>query len=115
MRREFFTPEPSFAHPSYYFPRDPNHGFTSANLQYDISQSGPRLGEPTYRIPPVNKYGINRPDPVILYNSVASGNRNLPLLHRYGCSSTFEDRSKYLPSTPKVRTSFPRFHTGFYH
>merc|ERR1711874_208161 len=31
----------------------------------------------------------------------------------WGKSSSFTGRSKYLPTTPKYRTEYPRFHTGF--
>merc|ERR1711909_255358 len=87
MKREFFTPEPTFSRPTFYYPR-PN-------------------------IPPVNRFGINRPDRDIQFQSLATRRGNIPQLHRSGCSASYNDRSKYLPSTPKVHTQFPRFHTGF--
>merc|ERR1711942_349431 len=74
MRREFFTPEPHFSRPTFYYPR---------------------------------------PDPDIQFQSLATRRGITPQLHRSGCSSSYADRSKYLPSTPKVHTQFPRFHTGF--
>eukprot|EP00092_Neocalanus_flemingeri_P043161 GFUD01047489.1.p1 GENE.GFUD01047489.1~~GFUD01047489.1.p1 ORF type:complete len:124 (-),score=16.57 GFUD01047489.1:107-478(-) len=63
------------------------------------------FSRPTYYYP--------RPDHDIQFNSLARRTGNLTANHRSGCSSSYVDRSKYLPSTPKVRTQFPRFHTGF--
>merc|ERR1712123_207049 len=112
MKREFFTPEPTFTRPTYYYPRRPESGFSATDAFYDISE--PERYHRGYSIPPVNNYGANRPDRDIQYNSLAIRKNQMPQIHRSaGCSSSYADRSKYLPSTPKVRTQFPRFHTGF--
>jgi len=58
----------------------------------------------------VNRFGINRPDKSIEYESCAS-RRGGPVM--FGRSSSFLDRTRYLPSTPKIRTEYPRFHSGF--
>jgi len=58
----------------------------------------------------VNRYGINRPDKNIEYESCASRHGG-PVM--FGRSSSFLDRTRYLPSTPKIRTEYPRFHSGF--
>jgi len=58
----------------------------------------------------VNKFGINRPDREIEYNSCAA-KLGSPVL--FGRSSSFLERTRYLPATPKVRSEYPRFHTGF--
>merc|ERR1711970_961964 len=96
MKREFFTPEPAFSG---------THAF------YDVSEPERYYQRPN--IPPVNRFGINRPDRDIQFQSLATRRGNIPQLHRSGCSSSYNDRSKYLPSTPKVHIQFPRFHTGF--
>merc|ERR1711874_747390 len=53
-----------------------------------------------------------RPDREIKYDSYTDTNtmNRTPL---WGKSSSFIGRSKYLPTTPKYRTEYPRFHTGF--
>merc|ERR1712223_2137473 len=56
----------------------------------------------------VNKIGGNRPDKNIEYNSSRLGS---PVF--FGRSSSFLERTRYLPATPKVRSEYPRFHTGF--
>jgi len=58
----------------------------------------------------VNKVGVNsyRPDKNIEYNSANLGS---PVF--FGRSSSFLERTRYLPATPKVRSEYPRFHTGF--
>eukprot|EP00092_Neocalanus_flemingeri_P014792 GFUD01015963.1.p1 GENE.GFUD01015963.1~~GFUD01015963.1.p1 ORF type:complete len:158 (+),score=18.20 GFUD01015963.1:54-527(+) len=108
MKREFFTPERSFSRPTYYYPRCLNSGFPTTDANYNVSE--PARLQQGYTI---NRYGINRPDHDIQFNSLARRTGNLTANHRSGCSSSYADRSKYLPSTPKVRTQFPRFHTGF--
>merc|ERR1712128_379809 len=67
MKREFFTPEPTFTRPTYYYPRRPESGFSATDAFYDVSE--PERYHRGYSIPPVNKYGVNRPDRDIQYNS----------------------------------------------
>merc|ERR1711970_1449157 len=111
MKREFFTPDPTFSRPTFYYPRHPDSAFSGTHAFYDVSEQERRYQRPD--IPTVNRFGINRPDPDIQFQSLSTRRGNFPQLHRSGCSSSYNDRSKYLPSTPKVRTQFPRFHTGF--
>merc|ERR1712025_148198 len=54
--------------------------------------------------------GINRPDKDIKYESCA-GKLGSPIM--FGRSTSFLERNRYLPATPKIRTEYPRFHTGF--
>merc|ERR1712137_216854 len=63
----------------------------------------------------VNKVEINsvanlRPDKRIEYNSRAS-KLGSPVF--FGRSASFLERTRYLPATPKIRSEYPIFHTGF--
>merc|ERR1711909_149876 len=58
----------------------------------------------------VNKVEINRPDRRIEYNSSAS---KLESSVFFGRSASFLERTRYLPATPKIRSEYPLFHTGF--
>merc|ERR1711894_97414 len=58
----------------------------------------------------VNKFETNRPDRGIEYKSCAS-KLGSPVF--FGRSASFLERTRYLPATPKIRSEYPVFHTGF--
>merc|ERR1712066_13303 len=74
------------------------------------SRGGQRQLTPAYSHYSPNRFGVNRPDRDREYNSSA-GRMNAPVL--WGKSSSCLGRSKYFSTTPKFRTEYPRFHTGF--
>merc|ERR1712154_42209 len=62
-------------------------------LTYRRDTSGARQWTPSYRL---DREMQHNPDTTL-----------------WGKSSSFTGRSKYFPTTPKYRTEYPRFHTGF--
>merc|ERR1711974_589196 len=85
----------------------------SIRVRRAVSEVGPsilgqRAGRPRQWTPSY------RPDREIKYNSYTdTATMNRPVTALWGKSSSFIGRSKYLPTTPKYRTEYPRFHTGF--
>merc|ERR1711936_217242 len=58
----------------------------------------------------VNKFETNRSDRGKEYKSCAS-KLGSPVF--FGRSASFLERTRYLPATPKIRSEYPIFHTGF--
>merc|ERR1711884_202613 len=62
----------------------------------------------------VNMIGASRSDKDTQFVSPTASNVTSGTV-MFGRSTSFLDRTRYLPATPKVRTEYPRFYTGFTH